>query len=289
MNAAADPDVFEAAVEAGPPPPVALAELASALWRRKGLILACGAAALLLAGAVLSRLPDRYVAQAEVLLEARAPRVVEFDQVLPAAPFDAQAVQSEIRLIQSQQLLSRVARKLRLAEVEEFSGRTAGAALPARLSAGLRERARELARTWLGWTPAAAPAPAPDQADRRAVAELRRRLDVRQQDLSRVIAVRMTSADAATAALLANAVADQYIVDQLEAKFEATERAAAWLTERLTGISARLERAEAEAEALRARLAADPASARSKRAEMPVSLSVSQAAARSVASNFASS
>ncbi|MEO0683002.1 MAG: Wzz/FepE/Etk N-terminal domain-containing protein, partial [Pseudomonadota bacterium] len=255
MTAAPDPRAFEAAMAAGPPAPVAAAELLSVLWRRKGLVLLGGLLGLSLAAAALARLPDRWTAQAEVLLEARAPMVVDLAQVLPAAPYDAQAVQSEMRLILSQQLLARVARKLRLAEDPAFGGSAEGGRL-ARLTDRAKAFAASLAERHLGWTPPA-PRPAPpDLAERRAVRELRRSLDVKQQDLSRVIAVRVTSGDPAMSALLANAVADQYIVDQLEAKFDATERAARWLEERLTDISGRLEAAEAAAEAQRARLAA---------------------------------
>jgi capsular exopolysaccharide synthesis family protein len=90
------------------------------------------------------------------------------------------------------------------------------------------------------------------------VAALRRALTVSQQGESRVIAVRVESEDAAKAALLANAVADRYLVDQLQAKFEATERAAVFLTDRLGEVSARLEAAEAAAEAARDGAAAGP-------------------------------
>ncbi|MGM0586424.1 MAG: Wzz/FepE/Etk N-terminal domain-containing protein [Pseudomonadota bacterium] len=252
MTAPAPSRAFRPAAPAEAAAPPAVAELVSVLSRRWLAPALGGALCLGLAAAILSAPPPRYVAQAEILLEARAPRVMEFDEVLPAPAMDAQAVQSQIRLVQSQQLLARVVAKLRLGEDPEF-----GAERPPGRLERLRTALRDLARERLGWAPAAPPPDPPEwDAGRRAVAALRARLEVAQQDVSRVIAIRVESRDPAKAALIANAVADQYIVDQLEAKFEATRRAADWLAERLEEAARRLEEAEAAAEAQRARLAA---------------------------------
>ena len=268
MNAAPRPSDFDAALAAPPPAPVAAAELVSVLWRWKWLVAACGALALAVAAAALSLGPPRYVAQAEILLEARAPKVVDLALVTPEPSLDAQAVQSEIRLVQSQQLLGRVARKLNLPADPEFSRPRMGAV--AQLRAALRG--------WVGDAPAAAAQP----AELAAVAALRRKLTVVQQDLSRVIAVRVESASPEKAALLANAVADQYVVDQLEAKLAATERASRWLSERLAELSRRRAAAEAAAAAQRARLAADAAGApeatRRRLADLAQALAAAEAA-----------
>jgi len=256
MTAPLDHRAFEAPALAGPPPPIAAAELLSALRRRWAVVALSGLLALGLAAAALSRLPERYVAQAELMLESRAPRLA-FDAVLPEPALDAQAVASEIRLVQSQRLLAEVVRTLRLTEDAAF-----GAARSPGTATRLRAAAEAWARARLGWAP---PAPPPPETARgrelRAVAALRRALSVSRQGESRVIAVQVESEDAATAALLANAVADRYVVDQLQAKFEATERAAVFLTDRLGEVSARLEAAEAAAEAARAGAAAGPAGA----------------------------
>src|SRR6056297_2601241 len=242
MTAPLDHRAFEAPALAGPPPPIAAAELLSALRRRWAVVALSGLLALGLAAAALSRLPERYVAQAELMLESRAPRLA-FDAVLPEPALDAQAVASEIRLVQSQRLLAEVVRTLRLTEDAAF-----GAARSPGTATRLRAAAEAWARARLGWAP---PAPPPPETARgrelRAVAALRRALSVSRQGESRVIAVQVESEDAATAALLANAVADRYVVDQLQAKFEATERAAVFLTDRLGEVSARLEAAEAAA------------------------------------------
>ncbi len=281
MTAPSPRSAFLNAESAATPPPPAAAELVSVLWRRKRMIAVIAAACVALAALALSALPVRFIAQAEVLLEGRAPRVVEIDEVLPAPAMDSQAVQSEIRLVQSQQLLARVADKLRLDQDPEFGALSEGTSLAARLgqaAPGLAEALRDR----LGWAPGGGAEEAGPDPRRRAVAALRDRLTVMQQDVSRVVAIRMESSDSDKAALIANAVADQYILDQLEAKFEATERAAVWLTERLSDVAERLEAAEASAEAQRARLATDHAGAlsatRRRLAELGAALASERAA-----------
>lgn len=70
------------------------------------------------------------------------------------------------------------------------------------------------------------------------------RLDIKQRGESQVIALTFQSADPTTAAAAANKLADLYIVEQLEAKFEATQRATHWLNERIEDLRRRVEDSE---------------------------------------------
>lgn len=70
------------------------------------------------------------------------------------------------------------------------------------------------------------------------------RLDIKQRGESQVIALTFQSADPGTAAAAANKLADLYIVEQLEAKFEATQRATEWLNERIDDLRRRVEDSE---------------------------------------------
>lgn len=67
-----------------------------------------------------------------------------------------------------------------------------------------------------------------------------------------IFTIEATSIDPKMAETLANAVADQYLVDQLDTKFEATRRANAWLDESLSGLREELNDAERAVEAYRA-------------------------------------
>lgn len=69
--------------------------------------------------------------------------------------------------------------------------------------------------------------------ERAAIARLRANLEVHRVARTYVLAVDYTSPDRGKAAAIANAFAEAYLTDQLDAKFEATRRAAGWLQTRL--------------------------------------------------------
>jgi succinoglycan biosynthesis transport protein ExoP len=58
-------------------------------------------------------------------------------------------------------------------------------------------------------------------------------LDVRRVQRTLVLEIRFKSIDREKAALIANAVADAYLTDQLNSKYEATQRASGWLIDRI--------------------------------------------------------
>jgi len=78
-------------------------------------------------------------------------------------------------------------------------------------------------------------------------------LTVQSQGRSRIVSVSFESESPTTAAAAANAVADFYIVSQLEAKFEATKRAMMWLSERVEQLREEVEEKEQGIEEYRAR------------------------------------
>jgi capsular exopolysaccharide synthesis family protein len=59
-----------------------------------------------------------------------------------------------------------------------------------------------------------------------------------------VIGISVTSVDPARAARLANAVADAFVVEKLDARFEAAKRASAWLSDRLVELRQQLRASE---------------------------------------------
>ena len=79
----------------------------------------------------------------------------------------------------------------------------------------------------------------------RAIAALKSALKVsRDIQGSYVLAVAVTSPDPVRAARLSNAVADAYLVDKLDTRFEAAKRASAWLSDRLSGLRQQLRESE---------------------------------------------
>lgn len=68
---------------------------------------------------------------------------------------------------------------------------------------------------------------------RRALGRFEQQRGIKRVGLTYVMDIEFTSVSADKAARIANAIADAYIVDQLEAKYQATKRASVWLQDRI--------------------------------------------------------
>ena len=79
----------------------------------------------------------------------------------------------------------------------------------------------------------------------RAIEALRESLRSRARRSGAImLTIAVTSPDPAEAARLANAVAETYLVDKLDARLESAKRASAWLGDRLVGLRAQLRESE---------------------------------------------
>jgi succinoglycan biosynthesis transport protein ExoP len=74
-----------------------------------------------------------------------------------------------------------------------------------------------------------------------AIDKVRKATQVRRVGLTYAIEITFSSPDAVKAAKIANALAQAYLTEQLEAQFEAARRAADWLSERLVGLRVTVE------------------------------------------------
>jgi succinoglycan biosynthesis transport protein ExoP len=89
------------------------------------------------------------------------------------------------------------------------------------------------------------PTSAEDQAILNGINSLRGALAVSRIGKAQVLNISITSEDPTRAAQLANAVADSYVVNQLDARFESAKRASGWLSDRLVELRQQLGDSEA--------------------------------------------
>lgn len=224
-----------------------LARILSLLWRRKWIVAATMLATLALALAFLMTVTPRYTATSVVVLDTREEQVVDLESVVSGLQADSAVVNTEVEVIKSRRLINRVVERLSLDTDPEFVPR-------------LRPDP-----AWKGWMHAtlgrfvdlagmardAAPLSEANRAfrDRQtAIDTLLRRLGVVNVRQSYVFSISVESADAAKAAEIANTIADLYILEQLDAKFEATKKATDWLSERVAELRLNLEAAESAVE-----------------------------------------
>lgn len=209
-----------------------LSEILERLRRRIGLILACGALALVLALLVLPWLPAVYTAQVQILIDPADLRVVE-NGVTPSSPLadsGVSMVESQVRVIGSDSVLGRVVSRLRLQDDSEY-------AKPLPESGGVLETLKQL----LGL---AAPANLTRDPSLRAIEELRRNVAIRRPERTFVIEVLVKSQGSDKAALIANTIAEIYSAQEIAARTNVAARSSEALAARLSELRQALQAAE---------------------------------------------
>src|SRR6202049_1495911 len=206
-------------------------------WRRWKLIVTTAAVVPAVTFVVLLAVTPQYTPTAQVLLRLRKEKILRAGTLVPELSLDTGNVDSQISVIRSTNLLQRVVEKTNLTQDPEFG-------LPA--PPGLFSFLRSLfsASPAPEAKPPAAPTEpiAPDVL--RAIGRLRGALDVQRVQRTYVISIAVTSEDPVKAARLANAIADAFIVDKLDARYEAAKRASLWLTERMDALREQVQQSE---------------------------------------------
>ena len=257
MNQAFDPNALHAQPLADGPPagfgPGGFARvfdihhLLATFRRRLKLFLALALLVFVLVLVLTLQATPLYTATASVMIDNRTEQVVDSQAVLSGLPADAAMVDTEVEILRSRQLAERVVDALDLDEDPEFN-----AALRA---PGLIDQAKaSAAGLFRAAAPAAATDPTPLQLQKRReriVDAVRSRLEIRRVGLTYVMGVGFTSPDPEKAARIANAFAENYLLEQLQAKFEATRQANQWLNTRLGDLRGEVIQAEAAVEQYR--------------------------------------
>jgi succinoglycan biosynthesis transport protein ExoP len=233
-----------------------LPAVARALWRRRGVVVAAVAGALLLGGLLLAQWPPAYEAEAVVLLDPGSQPAVKFEELLTGVAPDDQTLSSEILVLRAPTLAAEVIRKLKLTAHPDFNPALPQHLAPFQVGAALRQAMGGSLLAWLGLaesTPLLTPEERLERAAVRILNAFAERLEVERIGRSLAVRVAVTSHDAGLAADVANALVDRYLADQLEAKHKATEFAGAWLDRRVADLRTKVEAAEQAVENYRGR------------------------------------
>jgi polysaccharide biosynthesis transport protein len=189
------------------------------LFRQWRLIAVMMALTVVLAAGYLAVSPYRYTAQADMIIDTKRIRFTQAELDTENRTIEDASVESEIETTRSERVAKYVATQLHLIEDPEFVG----------VGQGLRSRIFALLRL--------PSAPTPERSNeelaRQVIDTLRDNLRVTRMGRSYIEQIAYTSLDREKAAKIANAFADAYIDDQLQAKFEATHRASLWLEQRI--------------------------------------------------------
>ncbi|HSF95292.1 MAG TPA: Wzz/FepE/Etk N-terminal domain-containing protein, partial [Thermohalobaculum sp.] len=218
-------------------------DIVAMVWRSKWLVLLFALIGFGAAYAHLLRITPLYTAETRVLWEIDQSNVVDLDPVARGLGSDFFALASQIEVLQSGRLLERVVDDLDLVSDPVFNaslrppeGWTKWLSLGYIISQAKRQLNID--------GPSIAISDDPDSYRRAAVGALGGAISAEWLDGTYVLIIKLTTPDPDRSAELANEMANFYILDQLETKFEATRQATDWLTDRVADLRIALETAE---------------------------------------------
>jgi polysaccharide biosynthesis transport protein len=160
-----------------------------------------------------------YTATASMLIDSNKIQLFQQQSMFSNVPMDMGAVESQVEVLKSETIALAVIKRLHLTDDPEFVG-SGGGLIGALFS--------------LVAGPSESKGPDSEFAlTRQAVGTFESRLNVRRVGLTYVIEIGFRSINPDRAAQIANAVADAYVDDQLESKYQAAKRAGTWLQARL--------------------------------------------------------
>lgn len=199
-----------------------LASVAAFCRRQYRIILGLLALTLLLAVGYLMVVRSTYTAQATILIDTRRVQL-QPQSMFSDAPVDAPLVESQVEIIKSDDIARSIIKDMNLASDPEF----------ARYGGGLLGNAQYYLYGLLDLLNFSGSAEGEEAVVRRALREFSKNLSARRVGVTYVIEVSYRSAYPERAAKIANAVAEAYIADQLNAKYLAARRASGWLADRI--------------------------------------------------------
>lgn len=227
----------------GPEVELDLEKLISAARRHARIILFCGFIGVVLAvGYALTTTP-LYTASVHILIDNRQASTVSEYSATDDLPFESGAVDSQVEILRSEHIANAVIDDLELMTDPTFSDPpnslpgylidTAKSVIGGTLEFGDRVLGIPGLATLIEDSPLS-PEEEAYELRRSIMENLMENMQVTRIGLTYVLDFSFTATDAQKSAIVANAFANAYLTDQLDAKFEATERAANWLQDRIT-------------------------------------------------------
>ncbi|MEZ5998292.1 MAG: GumC family protein [Hyphomonas sp.] len=242
------------------PPPESAGEsifslkaLVGTIYRRFWLIVGSFLTTFLLIAYITFTSTPIYKSSATIKLAVDKENVIDLGSVLNGVAANTAEIDTEVLVISSKSLLTKVAEKQRLIEDAEFNwtlrkpkpGLLDGLIKPIKKSLGMNV---ERADPYAGMTAEERQAAIMEAV----VGTLMGKVSVGRVGTTYLLTITVTSTSPETAARLANSVADQYRVQQLETKLDATRRATEWLSERVAALRDEVAEKEKRVELFRA-------------------------------------
>ena len=174
--------------------------------------------------------PPSFTATTTMMIDSKRVQLFQQQSIINDLPIDAATVESQVEILKSETIAQAVIDKLHLGNDPEFINPGGG-----------------LIGTLLGavtWLFTSSEPPSEFALKRAAVNAFESGMSIRRIGLTYVIVISFQALHPDRAAEIANAIANAYIDDQLEAKFDSARRASTWLQARLRELREQASTAE---------------------------------------------
>lgn len=197
--------------------------VADVLRRQWPIIATCVGASMALVIIYLVTAQPMYTANTRIMMDTRQTQVLDKDSGANTALIDTGFVDSQVEVINSDDLILSVVRRLHLTEDPEFNGSN-----PGLLSLVLGK----VMSLFSSGEPASQ-----DQIEHAAVELVQKNLRTERVLTTYVLSLNYRARTPDKAVKIANAIANAYLVGALEAKYQSTKRATEWLQQRSIELS----------------------------------------------------
>ena len=211
-----------------------------AIAKRKWAILAFALAITAIAAVMVNMQTPIYRATATLLIEQNKAKIAPTEEVYASVGDTREHFQTQAEILKSRALAVRLVDKLDLTKHKDFDPRQAEPSWTDNLKKQLG-----FAQAPAQWTE--------EDLQKAAVGSVLGRTLIDPVRLSQLIRVHFESSDPIAAAQIANAIAENYIEADAEARDEMNMRASEWLGARLSGLKKNLEESERALQAYRER------------------------------------
>ncbi|MDA9543881.1 chain-length determining protein [Bradyrhizobium sp. CCBAU 45321] len=197
--------------------------VADVLRRQWPIIAVCTGASLALVIVYLAMAQPMYTANARIMMDTRQTQVLDKDSNASSALIDTGYVDSQVEIINSDDLILSVVRRLKLTEDPEFNGSNPGL---------LSIIIGKLTSLFGSGEPASQ-----ERIEHAVVQQVQKNLRTERVLTTYVLSLSYKARSPDKAAKIANAIASAYLVGALEAKYQSTKRATEWLQQRSLELS----------------------------------------------------
>ncbi|MDZ4251275.1 MAG: polysaccharide biosynthesis tyrosine autokinase [Sulfuritalea sp.] len=208
-------------------------------WRRsiskhKWSALGLAAAIALVTTLVVYSIQPTYRSTATLMLESNKSKVVSIEEVYSSMSSNREYYQTQAEILKSEELARRIVSKMKLVDHPVMDPRQ-------QLDSGFSLK-KLVPASWFGEDDSEKFSP--EQLQAAVVGRFKKELTIELVRNSQLIRISYESPDKEFAANAANWVADGFIEADMDARLAMTQKAGAWLTERLTGLRKKLEESE---------------------------------------------